>query len=253
MPPISIHALVGLLIASKVANSKYKVALVFGAVLPDVDLLASVGIYLLTGDMNLAKMFHRTISHSLFVHLLVLLTGWGAMQFGKKPQGVLLVLLAIGMIVHTSMDFVYPAYMTHEDVQNDVEPGVAIFWPFTDSKYAIWEIEVSDKIYSILIATDFLSDPVLYFLPLLWLASKRGTDVQLQKPLTIISISDFLIMTGFTLLAIVGSLSPNDFIFFSYIPGIVDVILAVSFPLLIKETVGSIDFGEPWMSSSWDF
>ncbi|MFX0115711.1 MAG: metal-dependent hydrolase [Candidatus Hodarchaeota archaeon] len=251
MPPISIHALVGIGLASKVDNPKLKITIAFGTVLPDTDLLASVVLYLLTGDLDIGKMFHRTITHSLLIHLILFLIGWGVMRIGKGWQGVLLMIIAAGTAVHTSMDFAYMAYMTHDDARNNVELGVALFWPLTDSKFAIWEAEVDNKTYNILIATDFLCDPILYFLPLLWLAFKRNTDSRFRKPLIIISFIDGLIMTGFTLLALFGSLMPDDFIFYSYIPGVFAIILAVSFPLLLRETIGTIRWGQPWISPSF--
>jgi membrane-bound metal-dependent hydrolase YbcI (DUF457 family) len=252
MPPISIHALAGIGLATKISNPKLKVLLVFGAVLPDCDLLVSVGIYLLTGDLDLGKIFHRTITHSLIIHLILFSVGLGILRFGRRQYSALLMIIAVGMAVHTSLDFAYVAYMTHEDVQNDIDPGVALFWPVADEKFAIWEVEVSDRIYNILIATDFLSDPLLYFLPLLWLAFKRNTDSEFVKPLVIISAIDAIIMMGFTLLAIFGSLSPDDFIFYSYIPGVFDVILALIFPLLLRDTIGTVEWGQPWLPPSWD-
>ena len=55
-----LHLLSGLVIASFIRNEKYKKAkwgIVWGSIFPDIDLIASIIIFLITGDLNSAISF----------------------------------------------------------------------------------------------------------------------------------------------------------------------------------------------------
>ena len=73
-----LHILSGLVIASFIRNEKYKKAkwgLVWGSIFPDIDVIASVIVFLITGDLEGAVFIHRTVTHGFFAMGLVLLIG----------------------------------------------------------------------------------------------------------------------------------------------------------------------------------
>lgn len=63
------HILSGFVFASFLRNEKYKKAkwrVVWGSIFPDIDFLACVIVFLITGDFYLAASVHRTVTHGFF-------------------------------------------------------------------------------------------------------------------------------------------------------------------------------------------
>ncbi|MFX0185322.1 MAG: metal-dependent hydrolase, partial [Candidatus Hodarchaeota archaeon] len=74
MPPTGFHGIIGLLLCSRI-DPKHKflrIGLVWGSVLPDLDLLGSAFIFILTLNTDLALAFHRSVTHSLIVMLFII-------------------------------------------------------------------------------------------------------------------------------------------------------------------------------------
>lgn len=121
MAPTGFHGLLGLFIASKL-NPKYnyiKIGLVAGSVIPDLDLLGSILIFILTADTKLTIAFHRSVTHSLVVILSILLISYLAnLRFESVHLIYFPFILGFvaGMFIHITVDMFY-------------FDGVTLFWP----------------------------------------------------------------------------------------------------------------------------
>jgi membrane-bound metal-dependent hydrolase YbcI (DUF457 family) len=116
MAPTGFHGLLGLLLASKIdpstSHRQYiRVGLVWGATLPDLDILGGSIIYLFTQNLNLALTFHRSVTHSIPLIGLLLIFG-----YGWRRKSIILG-VGVGMILHVLFDFLYLE-------------GITWFWPF---------------------------------------------------------------------------------------------------------------------------
>ncbi|MFW9853656.1 MAG: metal-dependent hydrolase [Candidatus Thorarchaeota archaeon] len=116
MAPTGFHGLLGLLLATRIDPStnhgqRIRVGLVWGSTLPDLDILGSSVITLITGDLNLAVTFHRSVTHSLPIIGLLMILGYG----WKRNSMILGV--GFGMFLHVLLDFLYLE-------------GISWFWPF---------------------------------------------------------------------------------------------------------------------------
>jgi len=64
-----VHLLTGLLLASLSKRKEFKLGAVFGAILPDIDLVIAAVAYLAIGEK--ASVIHRSLTHSLLFLILV--------------------------------------------------------------------------------------------------------------------------------------------------------------------------------------
>lgn len=154
--------------------------------------------------------------------------------------GLFFAFMAIGMVVHSIADVVYIGYYSHADAATGYNPGVALLWPLSFDRFALLPIELDDVVYNFLIASDFLTDSLFLYFPVIYLAYRTGTSIKVRKPLLIISLIDATIYVFFTLAALLIPIAPDDMIFYTYLPGILDVILVMIFPFLMHETIGKI-------------
>ena len=86
MPPIGIHFLVNFAIAAaatsllgsklpKTVLGAVSFGLVFGSVFPDTDLVVSSLSFAVTFSTEAGKIIHRTLTHSVFLIILIILIG----------------------------------------------------------------------------------------------------------------------------------------------------------------------------------
>ena len=118
MPQNGIHGLVGLRTARwaverlPAADDRLAVAVVMGAMLPDIDLYPAAIAFLL-GRHDLVYAFHRTLSHSLLILGLLMAAGlreqWRSVCWG----------LALGISTHEALDLFF--WFTQID----------LFWPLS--------------------------------------------------------------------------------------------------------------------------
>ncbi|MFX0211990.1 MAG: metal-dependent hydrolase [Candidatus Hodarchaeota archaeon] len=248
MPTLGMHALIGFLGGSQIKNKTMTVALIFGSLIPDIDIIVAVIAYFLPeGSMEASKYIHRSWSHSLITISIIFLIGLFVYQITKQQEntqlsnyGLFFTFMTIGMVVHSIADVVYIGYYSHADAATGYNPGVALFWPLSFDRYALLPIEVDDVVYNFLITSDFLTDSLFLYFPVIYLAYQTNTSIKVRKPLLIIAVIDAVIYGMFTMTALVLPIVPDDMIFYTYIPGIFDIILVMIFPLLTHETIEKI-------------
>jgi hypothetical protein len=248
VPTLGMHALLGFLGGSQVKNKIMTLALVFGSLIPDIDIIVAVIAYFFPGGtIEASKYIHRSWSHSLITISIILVIGLIIYQLARQKEyvqlsnyGLFFTFMAIGMAVHSIADVVYIGYFTHADAATGYNPGVALLWPLSFDRFALLPIEVEDVVYNFLITSDFLTDSLFLYFPVIYLAYRTNTSIKVRKPLLIISLIDASIFTLFTVTALLIPIIPDDMIFYSYIPGIFDILLVLTFPFLMHETIAKI-------------
>ncbi|MFX1392803.1 MAG: metal-dependent hydrolase [Promethearchaeota archaeon] len=161
-----LHLLSGLVFASFIRNEKYKEAkwgIVWGSIFPDIDILASIIIFLFTWDLNSAIFIHRSVTHGFFAMGLIVLIGIIVSQTRKDSKYLLFsVAFAFGMLTHTFYDL--------------LDWEVAILAPFTFTRYSItgfnFQTSIEDTYLKVWNALDGLSDIIFYLLLWYWVTHK---------------------------------------------------------------------------------
>jgi membrane-bound metal-dependent hydrolase YbcI (DUF457 family) len=124
--------------------------IVWGSLIPDVDLLISIIIIAAGGNMQQALAPHRTLTHSFFTILALALIGlllWKTAV--SKSVGTGLFGIAIGMFAHVLFDLPY-------------EVGVSFLWPLIPQRFGLfWSLP---GIWAYLDQTaDFLFAAIFFF------------------------------------------------------------------------------------------
>lgn len=170
-----LHLLSGLILASFIRKDKYKKAkwgLVWGSIFPDIDLLVSIVVFLITQDFTLSGFIHRSYTHGFFAMGLVLFIGLIASRTRKDLKWLAMFSFAfsIGMLSHTFYDL--------------LDGYVAIFAPFSFERYSItgfdFQTALGDRYMKVWNAWDAMSD-VIFFL-LLWYWSTHKSDITNEQP-----------------------------------------------------------------------
>ncbi len=179
-----LHLLSGLIIASFIRKEKYKKAkwgVVWGSIFPDIDIIASIIIYLFTGDLNSATFIHRSVTHGFFAMGLVVLIGFTISRTRSNFRWYFLFSLAFafGIFTHTVYDL--------------LDWEVAIFAPFTFTRYSItgfnFQAVIGNTSFKVWNALDGMSDIIFYLLLWYWAAKKANitNELYFAKKLLIIS------------------------------------------------------------------
>jgi len=196
--------------------------IVWGPILPDVDLPISIVIIAAGGNMQQALAPHRTVTHSLFtilalalIGLLLWKTGWST-SVGGGFFGI-----AVGMLIHVLLDLPY-------------EVGVSFLWPLTIERFGLfWALP---GIWAYLDQTmDFLF-AAIFFYALHRLARKYQTRERLLIPSAAASVLAFMAMTAYDLTAPPG----DQWLFVYAVVGLPFLILILLLPWLNRRIVYSI-------------
>ena len=172
-----LHILSGLFIASFIRNEKHKKAkwgLVWGSIFPDIDIIATAIIFLITGDIEGAVFFHRTVTHGFFAMGLVLLIGIIISLTKEDLRWISMfsIAFAFGMLTHTFYDL--------------LDGYVSILAPFSWTKYSItgailgyqtntiYMYALNDTYYKAWNAFDVMSDALVYLLVWYWATHKAN-------------------------------------------------------------------------------
>lgn len=180
-----LHLLSGLVLASFIRNEKYKKAkwgLIWGSIIPDIDLFASVVAFLITQDFTAGEFFHRSYTHGFFAMGLILLIGLIASRTREDRKWLSMFTFAFvfGMLTHVFYDL--------------LDGYVAILAPFSFERYSItgfdFQTALGDTYMKVWNAWDAMSD-VIFFLTLwFWSTHKTGIahEQKFAKMLLILSI-----------------------------------------------------------------
>jgi len=189
-----LHGLVGIGIAlatkgrtilGDVGTRTMRFGIVWGSIVPDIDLLISIVIIAAGGNMQQALAPHRTLTHSFFTMLALALIGLVLWKTAvSKSVGGGLFGIAIGMFAHVLLDLPY-------------EVGVSFLWPLTSQRFGFfWSLP---GVWAYLDQTlDFLFAAV-FFYALHRLAKKYQVQGRLLIPAAVASIIAFLVMVAYDL------------------------------------------------------
>ena len=146
MPQSGIHAAFSFQIG-QFAKTKNKLlpAIVFGAILPDVDYIAVI-LGFVYYPINLSEnLFHRTFSHSFFTLIIIYLIfafisewkkDYEIKQIGKG--------IVIGILSHIVLDTLFSF------------EGIHLLWPLPLQKFSLWSnLLISDWIYKLIYISEF--------------------------------------------------------------------------------------------------
>ncbi|WP_455285753.1 metal-dependent hydrolase [[Eubacterium] cellulosolvens] len=162
-----------------------RLGVVWGSILPDVDLLISIVIIAAGGNMQQALAPHRTLTHSLFTILALAVIGLALWKTDvNRNVGGGVFGIAAGMLIHVLFDLRY-------------EVGVSVLWPLTAERFGLfWALP---GIWAYLDQTlDFLF-AAIFFYALHALARKYLTPERLLIPSALASVIAFLGMVAYDL------------------------------------------------------
>jgi len=199
-----------------------RLGIVWGSILPDVDLLISIVIVAAGGNMQQAVAPHRTLTHSLLTivavaagGLVVWRTKWSA------SVGGLLFGTALGMLIHVLLDLPY-------------EVGVSFLWPLTAERFGLFWALPGIWAY-IDQTTDFLF-AAMFFYALHVLAKKYRTRERLLIPSAVASLITFSGMIAYDL----TGPPANEWLLVYALVGLPFLILIILLPLVNRQIIYAI-------------
>ncbi|UCE12312.1 MAG: metal-dependent hydrolase [Candidatus Heimdallarchaeota archaeon] len=257
MAPTGFHGLLGLILASLVdkKHQYVRIGLVMGSVVPDLDVLGSVLIFLFTANTELTIAFHRSVTHSLVLISLILVVAYFASLWFVSAKTIyfpLTIGLVIGMVLHVFLDLFY-------------FDGVTLFWPFQhlDERIIVLPFTYEDLspdfnfLTSKIIGTLDGHFELIFYLMFVRLANKYQTNQELELvggkikvhnwPNKLKWFSYFLIveMIFFLLFAFLSiswpSIDRNTFFIILYIPLTPIYLFSGLLPFLMRETIIQIE------------
>ena len=258
MPPTGFHGLIGLLIAGKINSKPGKVGFAWGSVIPDLDLIGSIVVYILTQDRDFAIYMHRSVTHSLVIMLLIVFCGYFISLIWKKNFPNLfpfIIGVTLGMCLHAILDLFYL-------------DGVSLLWPLLpmDERIIILDVTFENLSHAL---NDLLSKVIMtldggfeaiYYLVFIHLARKFNTDDELvlrfrskivivtdwHKKLRLFAYSLIGVTITFLVIAFLSISWPfmdlDTFVIILYIPLSIVYLLTSFLPLLMRNTVEKISF-----------
>ncbi|MFW9903959.1 MAG: metal-dependent hydrolase [Candidatus Thorarchaeota archaeon] len=255
MAPTGFHGLLGLWIASRLdpKYSNIRIGLVVGSVIPDLDLLGSVLIFILTSDVELTIAFHRSVTHSLVIIGAILFFSYLAklrFESVRLTYFPLIIGLVGGMLLHITLDMFY-------------FDGITLFWPLQPlgDRIIILQFTYNDlptNYNSLLVKIIGTLDghaEFVFYLVFAYLANKYQTNQELNlgwglkrlkitnwpKKLTWFSyflIFEMFFFLGLAFFSISWSILDRDLFFILlYIPLTPVYFFSGLLPLLMRETI----------------
>ncbi|MFX0063748.1 MAG: metal-dependent hydrolase [Candidatus Hermodarchaeota archaeon] len=229
------HIILGIVLANRLFQTRpyAKLALIIVSALPDIDLLGSLVIYLLTQNETATVGFHRTLTHSPIVFSVIFLVGCflfliDRVFFDSSKPWILEVTigLTIGLLVHVGIDLIYFS-------------GVALLWPFSQEHYALFPYSYenfSHEVQKVLSTLDFFVDVGLYLI-LYAMAIENQTDLKrlrILKWLVWVYGGWVLIFLGLAFFPI----ERNLYVILQYgLGGLLFLTFTMFLPTLMKETM----------------
>ncbi len=197
------HLLSGLIFASFIRNEKYrrvKWGIVFGSIIPDFDILFSMIIYIISGDLGQSAYIHRTFTHGFLAIGILLLGGFLISRIKEDYKWVFMVSLGIafGMLTHILYDL--------------LDGYVAIFAPFTFERFSltgwlyrsgaesIYETVFNTQLMNVWTAFDCMSDVIAYLLLWYWATHKAEVKKEQKFAKILLIVSCFSIPYFLTLI-----------------------------------------------------
>ncbi len=230
MPPGGIHLAIGMWLGKKTTQRHFRLGIIFGSILPDIDLLFSVIIFLITKNLNEAISIHRTVTHSFVTYTTFLILVMISTLTGITDEYVLSFAfgLWIGTSIHIVLDLFYLA-------------GVQIFYPFGGfiSLSPINYADLSPFWQRFLLSIDYLTDPLLFYIPLCKYVNLLKVDASRKRCFLLYFMIYWSVSTNLSFL-LIGILIPvpiEKFVIMVYIPGIFTLTFSIFSPLIYRRTI----------------
>ncbi len=237
-----VHLLTGLLLASLSKNKEYKLGAVFGAILPDIDIIVVAVVYLMIGEK--AAVIHRSLTHSLLFLIVVpgIIISLNFIPKIKNKKNYDFLGLGIGLFfglaIHILIDMMY-LY------------GVIFLWPFSSQEigfpfvvFANIDQGIASNVLKLklLQTTDFYTDIFFFFIPVLILAYKMDVHKKIRSPALVIVIIDFIVTTVFIGLAFNTNISYESHVIYLYFLGTFFLLASVIAPILFRNVIREFKF-----------
>lgn len=202
--------------------------LVWGAVIPDTDLLVASAVSAVRGfDTGYGEFIHRTVTHGW--PLVIVLTGVGswAWLLAKKSWGALLAGMGLGIgVFHILPDLFYLVAVK--------------FWaPFTFHEFGplgpLDQDRFTDHENNVINGIDFLGES-LYYVGVAALAVRMGTATRFTRGLRWWALANAVIFLPL-LLFVATRVSYDDFLIWIYAPGLPFIALSTAvLPYMARQT-----------------
>jgi membrane-bound metal-dependent hydrolase YbcI (DUF457 family) len=237
-----VHLLTGLLLASLSKRKEFKLGAVFGAILPDIDLVIAAVAYLAIGEK--ASVIHRSLTHSLLFLILVpgIIISLNFIPKIKNKKNYDFLGLGIGLFfglaIHILIDMMY-LY------------GVIFLWPFSSQEigfpfvaFANFDQGITSNVLKLklLQTTDFYTDIFFFFIPVLILAYKMDVHKKIRLPVLVFVIIDFIVTTVFVGLAFNTNITYVDHVVYLYFLGTFFLLASVIAPILFRNVIRDFKF-----------
>ena len=132
MAQSGIHAFCGIILSKSLKYEKWLVpSLIFGSILPDIDILFSaIGFMFGLSISDAESIFHRTFTHNIFFSMIIYLIFLYIAEIASdKKFRTIGKGIGIGILLHIIIDI----FLWFK--------GVQVFWPLTVDPVNIWNYE----------------------------------------------------------------------------------------------------------------
>ena len=195
MPQAGAHAIIGMYLNRFFPKEKWLyAAIVFGAIIPDIDSLA-VGFGILFTDLqDPVDFFHRKATHSFFLVILTLITGMIISEITHNPKYKIISRgLSIGIFSHIVVD----TFLFFK--------GIYFLWPL-NIKFNLWDGIYTPPIIieNLLMSLEFLFFRIYAWILIQFTIQSSSNNMWFHKPLIIWKYIEFWCFIIFTILAIIN-------------------------------------------------
>ena len=208
----------------------FRLGIMFGIIVPDIDLVFSVAIYLLTGSLEDAISIHRTVTHSFITYTVILVLAMITTVAGLASERsfTFVVGLWIGTSIHIVLDLFYLS-------------GVQVFYPFGDfiSLSPIAYENLSAFWQKFFLGIDYLSDPIFFYIPLSKEIERLQVEAHSRRAKLLRFMTAYAIAINSALLSIglLSSIKVETFVLWVYIPDVWVLLFSIFSPLIYRKTI----------------
>ena len=227
MPQNAVHAIVGVAARKWMPKKEWLLlGVVLGNMAPDLDNL--VVAYATLAKLADPEIYHRTFTHSVFTILAMLIIFYLVAALTKngkwKNFGIG---FGVGILMHILLDLVLWFN------------GVQLFWPLSAYELNFWSgFSVPASLKILLDTGEFLAFG-FYFLLLLALSRKHGTDANRQGSAKVWATIQFILFALFTILFFAIGTQGLHYTIFGAVY-LVSMIVAMVVTAKMKQTVESV-------------
>ena len=265
-----VHLIFGMMIALLSSESSFKVAAVFGAIAPDIDIPFAVVAVVMMQDPNYADIIHRSVTHSLLISIICPLILWMTLHHLKAnkvtSKYLPLIMLHDRNAQHKAnkcndrksiqtATLLWPALgfflglMSHNISDMLYMKGVMWLWPFCNDLISVPNIvssvsdwkKLSQTSVQLLEASDHLTDLLCFWPVIIYLCYQHDLHPIGRRRAIVFCITKGIIACIFIVIAIFcTAISFETYFILLYIWGTPSFIVCTIAPILFADAVGHI-------------